>query len=173
MPPVRPRKKAAPAKGKSPKTGMKLAEALILRADAQKRVEQLKQRLLRSAKVQEGDPPSEDPSALVRELNLVAAELLSLIQRINRTNSATRLSGGETMSDALAVRDVLKIRQGVYRDLAAAAAVTQDRRTQSEVKFKSAVSVAKMQKQADELAKAHRELDAKIQAANWEQTLHE
>jgi len=34
---------------------MKLAEALILRADCQKRFEQLKARLLSNAKVQEGD----------------------------------------------------------------------------------------------------------------------
>ena len=36
---------------------MKLAEALILRADCQKRIAQLKGRLLVNAKVQEGDAP--------------------------------------------------------------------------------------------------------------------
>ena len=33
---------------------MKLAEALILRSDYQKRIEQIKKRLVNSAKVQEG-----------------------------------------------------------------------------------------------------------------------
>jgi hypothetical protein len=33
---------------------MKLAEALVQRADKKKRIEQLKQRILRNAKVQEG-----------------------------------------------------------------------------------------------------------------------
>ena len=47
---------------------MKLAEALILRADNQKRLEQVCQRLLRSAKVQEGDQPPEDPGALIEAL---------------------------------------------------------------------------------------------------------
>ena len=44
---------------------MKLAEALILRADSQKRFEQLKQRVVRSAKVQEGDEPPENPRDLL------------------------------------------------------------------------------------------------------------
>ena len=45
---------------------MKLAEALILRADCQKRIAQLKSRLLVNAKVQEGDAPAETPRELSR-----------------------------------------------------------------------------------------------------------
>jgi hypothetical protein len=59
---------------------MRLAEALILRADAQKRIEHLKQRLLRNAKVQEGDVPAENPAELIGELDRIAAELTRLIQ---------------------------------------------------------------------------------------------
>jgi hypothetical protein len=44
---------------------MKLAEALILRADSQKRVEQLRQRLTRAARVQEGENPPENPQELM------------------------------------------------------------------------------------------------------------
>lgn len=40
---------------------MNLAEALILRADCQKRIAQLKARLLTNAKIQEGDAPAETP----------------------------------------------------------------------------------------------------------------
>lgn len=45
---------------------MKLAEALILRSDYQKRIEQLKNRLTNNAKIQEGDEPMESP-----ELSLI------------------------------------------------------------------------------------------------------
>ena len=55
----------------------------------------------------------------------------------------------------------------MYRELAVAAAVKQDRFTKSEVKFASTVDIARLQKQADALAKEHRELDTKIQEANW------
>ena len=68
---------------------MKLAEALILRADCQKRIAQLKSRLLTNAKIQEGDAPAETPQELIVELGRVSTELLDLIKRINRTNSAT------------------------------------------------------------------------------------
>ena len=44
---------------------MKLAEALIQRADHRKRLDQLRERLVRVARVQEGDAPAEDPAALL------------------------------------------------------------------------------------------------------------
>jgi len=152
---------------------MKLAEALILRADNQKRVEQLKQRLLRNAKVQEGDKPSEDPEALIDEFERLLTNLTALIQHINQTNSATMLEPGLTLSDALAIRDILRLKHTAYADLAQAAAVTQGRLTHSEVKFKSAVNVAGIQARADALAGDHRELDSKIQAVNWQTDLLE
>jgi hypothetical protein len=146
---------------------MKLAEALILRADCQKRIEQLKQRLLRNAKIQEGDDPAESPKDLMKELEQVSDELVQLIQRINKTNSVSKIDGDMTLSDALAVRDVLKLKHGIYRDLAEAASVRQGRFSRSEVKFKSAVRISEVQRRADQLAKGHRELDTKIQEANW------
>src|SRR5947208_7830546 len=106
---------------------MKLAEALILRADAQKRLEQLKERLANSAKVQEGDKPPEDPNALLKEVENISNELLSLIQRINRTNASTRLDDSTILSDALAARDVLMLRRGVYTHVASAASVVSNR----------------------------------------------
>ena len=51
---------------------MKLAEALILRADAKKRLLQLQERLKRSARVQEGDTVPESPTEL---LNLYRGSL--------------------------------------------------------------------------------------------------
>ena len=146
---------------------MRLAEALILRADSNKRAEQLKQRMFRNAKVQEGNKPSEDPQALIDELERVAGQLQQLIQQINRTNSSTLFEGATTLSDALAVRDILKLKHGVYQNLAQAAVVTQDRYSKSEVKFTSVINVADVQKRADDLARQHRELDTKIQEANW------
>ena len=146
---------------------MKLAEALILRADCKKRLEQLKARAVRNAKVQEGDQPAEDPQEILREAERVAAELAELIQRINRTNSATLVAPGKTVSDALAERDVTGLRRGLYAGLAEAAAVSHDRFTRSEVKYVSTVNVAESQKAADALAREYRELDARIQELNW------
>ena len=146
---------------------MKLAEALILRADCQKRFAQLKSRLLANAKVQEGDQAAEDPKDLSAELERVAAQLGDLVKRINKTNSTTPFAGEGTISDALADRDVLALRRAAYSELAQTAAFTQDRYTRSEVKYVRTIDVVEIQKRADELAKNYRELDARIQEFNW------
>ena len=147
---------------------MKLAEALILRADCQKRIAQLKSRLLVNAKVQEGDRPAETPQDLIAELERVSTELLDLIKRINRTNSATAFAGRGTISDALAERDVLALQRTAYAELAQTAAITQGRFTRSEVKYISTINIAEIQKRADEMAKDYRDLDARIQELNWQ-----
>jgi hypothetical protein len=150
---------------------MKLAEALVIRADQKRRIQDLRQRLSRNAKVQEGEQSAEDPNALLTELHGVVDEFTNLVQRINRTNSATTLSQGLTMADSLALRDALKIKHAVHRDLAQAATVVQDRSLKSEIKFKSAIKVTDVQRRADDFAKEHRELDAKIQEVNWQTEL--
>jgi hypothetical protein len=146
---------------------MKLAEALIQRADHRKRLDQLKERLLRVARVQEGDSPAEDPAVLLAEVERTAAGLTRLIQRINRTNSTTALDDGRTIADAIAERDTLQLRHAIVTSLIQAAIIKQDRFTKSEVRFHSTVDVVTLQRQADNLAQAYRELDTKIQAANW------
>ena len=150
---------------------MKLAEALILRADCQKRIAQLKSRLLVNAKVQEGDKLAETPQDLLTEFGRVSTELLDLIKRINKTNSATVFTDGGTISDALAQRDVLALQRTAYAELAQTAAISHGRFTRSEVKYVSTIKVAEIQKRADELAKSYRNLDARIQESNWQTEL--
>ena len=145
---------------------MKLAEALILRADQQRHVEQLKHRLICNAKVQEGDQPAEEPTMLIEEMEKTLKDLAKIVQRINKTNSNTKFKKN-TLTDALARRDNLKMKCDIYRELCKTATVTQDRYSKSEVKFISTVNVADIQKIADRLAKEHRELDAAIQELNW------
>lgn len=145
----------------------KLAEALIQRADAQKRIEQLKQRVIRIAKVQDGDQPAENPAALIGEIERISGTLVDLIRRVNRTNAATPLAGEGTIADAIARRDGLRLLYNAYTTLAEAAVVKQDRYTKSEVRFVSTVDVGALQRRADELAREYRELDTRLQAANW------
>ena len=152
---------------------MKLAEALILRADYQKRIAQLKSRLLTNAKVQEGDTPAENAQELLDELDRVSADLVDLIKRINRTNGSVLLAQGQTISDALADRDVFAVKRAANVELAEAASITQGRYTRSEVKYISTINVAEIQKRADELAKNYRDLDARIQEINWQTELVE
>lgn len=145
---------------------MKLANALTERAELQTKVRQLESRLMNNAQVQEGERPAEDPAALIAELEASYAALEDLIARINLTNSAT-LSGGKSLTALLARRDCLAGKIGVLRSFCDAASALVTRRTVGEIKIKSTVDVAALQKQIDALSKELRELDAAIQEKNW------
>jgi hypothetical protein len=152
---------------------VKLAEGLALRADATRRVEQLRARIEASARYQEGEAPAEDAAALVAEADAVLGELESLIRRINRTNAVTDLAEG-TLTDALARRDVLRMRHGLLTAAANAAAGEGQRgfrQLRSELKMLSALPVAELRGQADDLARQIREVDTLIQQTNWEADL--
>ncbi len=152
---------------------MKLAEALILRADTKKRFEQLRQRLVNNAKVQDGDEPAEKPEDLLNEIEQTATEFEKLIKQINKTNSETEFVKDKTLTDALAERDVLFLRRGVYAGLVNSATVSQQMYSRSEIKFVSTVDVGQTQKTVDKLSQQYRELDAKIQEFNWKTDLAE
>lgn len=146
---------------------MKLAEALVERADANRRLQELRSRIIRNAKYQEGEAPAEDPQELLREYSEVAASFERLAVRINQANNQIQFGNGLSMVEALARRDVLKMRHSLYKSLADEATPQQNRYSKSEIKFIGSVNVRETQASADRLAREHRELDALIQQANW------
>lgn len=145
---------------------MKLAEALQLRGDLQKRMMQLSDRLMQNARVQEGEKPAEDPEALLAEYESCAGQLEELMARINRTNCETRTGEG-TLTELLARRDCLKMRVKTYHDFLMAASSLTQRGMRTEIKVFSTVSVPEYRKKADALSRQLRETDNAIQAANW------
>jgi hypothetical protein len=147
---------------------MKLAEALANRADLQRRVEQMRGRLQKSALVQEGETPPEDPQGLLEETERLVSELEGYVRRINRTNLSATLADGETtLTDALARRDALALRYGNLKTLVSTASERLPRYGRSEIRILPAVEVAPLQRRMDEVARERRELDTAIQAANW------
>ncbi len=151
---------------------VKLAEALSLRADAVRRIEQLRARIVGNARFQEGEEPAEDAAALLGEADEMLEQYEALIRRINRTNAATNIGADGTLTDALARRDALRLRHSVITEAADAAAGKNRggyaRQLRSELKILSALPVAELRAQADGLAAQLRELDVRIQRANWE-----
>lgn len=145
---------------------MKLAEALQLRGDLQKRMIQLSDRLMQNARVQEGEKPAEDPEALLAEYESCAGQLEELMARINRTNCETRTGEG-TLTELLARRDCLKMRVRTYHDFLMAASSLTQRGMRTEIKVFSTVPVPEYRKKADALSRQLRETDNAIQAANW------
>jgi len=152
---------------------MKVAEALALRADTTRRVEQLRARIVASARYQEGEEPPEEAAALLDEAGAALDQLEVLIRRINRTNAAAQIGADGTITDALARRDVLRLRHAVVSTAADAAAGRGQsggigRQLRSELKMLVALPVAALRAQADELGRELRELDVRVQRANWE-----
>lgn len=155
---------------------MKLAEALTARADLQRRIEQLRARITANARYQEGEEPAENASALLVEADAALAQLRDLIRRINATNSRLDLGADGTMTDALAARDVLRLQHSLLADAAAAASGANDqflRQMRSELRQISALPVAELRSRADAVAQELRELDNRIQQANWLHDLKE
>jgi hypothetical protein len=150
---------------------MKLAEALAERSDCQNRIEEMKKRLIRSARVQEGDQPAEDTTELLAETERTFAHLLELVSAVNRTNSKTAFDNQRSISDAIAERDVVGKRRDFLAGIADAASTRQDRYSKSEVRFVATVSVGKLQTEVDQLAKRYRELDTRLQELNWKPEL--
>ena len=145
---------------------MKLAAALIERADLQTRLTQLQTRLLNNAKVQEGVKPNEDPKDLLKELDEISKQLEDYIYRINMTNAAT-LVDETPLTSLLAKKDVLTKKISILRAFLNESSALIDRYSLKEIKIDSTVDVAKLQKDLDALSKELRELDQKIQEINW------
>ena len=145
---------------------MKLAEALILRSDLQKRIEQLRVRLNNNAKVQETDEPSENPEELLNELDNNINQLKILIKQINRTNCVT-VSNGQTLADLIAERDTLTLKSNILRGFLNIAGQKVNLYSTTEIKIMSTVDVPALQKELDLLSKKIRETDTELQQANW------
>ncbi len=146
---------------------MKLAEALILRADLQKRMEQVRNRLYNNVLVQEGELPSEDPNTLLKEFILLQDQLTSIIKSINKTNHTTKFNETMMLSDALVERDGILVKRNILASAADRASEKQDRYSRTEIKNVSTIDIKKYQSEADKLAKDFRVLDTKIQGMNW------
>lgn len=146
---------------------MKLAEALALRADVNTRMSQLAARATQNALHQEGEAPAEDPMALLAEHTRLAGELQELILRINSTNLSIEVQPGLSMTAALAERDVLRQMVRLRQSLASAGSQRMDRSTRSELRYVSAIDVPALRLDADAQAARLRNLDVRIQEANW------
>ena len=147
---------------------MKLAEALLIRSDMQKKLAQLKGRIRSNVKVQDGDTPSEDPNALMIDASQIITELSILIERIHRTNAIAKTDKGQSILTLLVERDTLEMRHKLLIEAIEATDTEVDRYSHREIKWNIIVSVAGLQKQADDIAMKLRKINIVIQSNNWQ-----
>jgi hypothetical protein len=150
---------------------MKLAEALALRSDLQKKLASLRSRVGNNAVVQEGTKPHEDPAALMKEAFGVISQLTRLVGQINAANSRIKLPDGRTLTMAVADRDELTQKHSLIQHAIDNSSKQPDRYSMAEIRWIAAVDVAKLQKQLEDLSKKIRELNLTIQEVNWNHQL--
>ncbi len=147
---------------------MKLAEALLLRADLLKKSASLRERVVANAVVQENEEPHESPKELLEAAFDVIEQHAALMLRIHRTNLAAKLSDGRSLTEVLARRDALAQQHSLLIAAIAGCRKEPERYSVREIKWVATLKVPKLQRQADDLAKQLRELNARIQEANWQ-----
>jgi hypothetical protein len=146
---------------------MKLAEALIERAELQKENAKLLGRIKDNTMVQDGDSPAEEPEELIEQYERNMERFLLLVQKINETNSKTAFGNGMNIADAIALRDCLGAKHRAYQNMYSATTISVNRYSQNEIKFVRCLEPKVIQKRIDKLAKEYRELDTKLQGINW------
>ena len=151
---------------------MKLAEALQERADLNRNISDLQNRLERVMLVQEGEIPVEDPQKLLRELNEAADRLEYLMAAINHTNDQTTVNG-LSLTRLIAKKDVLSRKINVYKICATEAGMNTNRARGTEIKVVPTMKAAELQKEVDRMARELRLLDNSLQETNWTRELIE
>ena len=146
---------------------MKLAEALILRSDLNKKIQSLKERLGRYSVVQQGDNPHEDPEDVYRQASGVTDSLKDLIIKIEASNQIAKIKDGRTIAVALAERDNLIIKHALVNSAIDGTKKEPDRYGVKEIKWVSTISVKDYQKRMDDYSKSIRDINVMIQEANW------
>lgn len=147
---------------------MKLAEALLLRSDQQKKLSSLKQRIDANVLVQDGDEPSEDPNELLKQVFSLTQESQKLIFAIHQTNAFTKLSDERSLLALLTLRDELVERHKILTSAISNTRREPDRYSTREIKWHKVIPVSSLQKQTDDISVKLRNLNVVIQATNWQ-----
>lgn len=142
---------------------MKLAEALLPRADLLKKIEHLQNRIRPVLIVSDNKQPQEDPDKLLSQLRKAIQDLEVLVVRINKTNNATKVPGEGYLMEALAKRDSLKMLSEKLRTIRYSAQINNS----GETNLKTTIDIKKLQAEMDQTGRAFREIDSKIQETNW------
>lgn len=142
---------------------MKLAEALLLRSDLQKKITQIATRIRPYMIVRNGVEPQEDPKKLLAQLRNANQELEHIIVRINKTNMETYLQDGRSLMEGLAERDALKNIISQLRQIRQAAQIS----SQSYNDLRATIKISDLQSEIDQMGRAFREIDTQIQGINW------
>lgn len=145
---------------------MILAEALMERADLQKEIHRLTERLNNNARVEVGAEPVENPQPLIDELKRLHDKYGKLVERINRTNYETMVDGVR-LDDLILERNLaMKLNHHLQSFVNEATRVV-ERWDSNHAVMRPSVDVAPIRKEIGAASQKIRQMDIRIQKINW------
>jgi len=146
---------------------MKLAEAMMQRADLDKKVSILGARLNDIALINKNYALEDEPKHLFEELNKSMKALSELVYRIHVTNMET-IDNGTTITAMLTKEEILKMRINTLIRIKESASI--DSRFDKTI-YTILINKAELQKELDECKSQLEKLDMKLQQLNWQTEL--
>ena len=138
-----------------------------MRADVQKTLASLRERLHDAVLIQEGEEPLADSQSIIEEINAKTEELRTLIIAINRTNLRAKTAQNRSLTEAIADRDILAQKHAILNEALKAASVQNQRYSKTEIRWVRTVDIHALQKDVDAIALEIRNVNTEIQSANW------
>lgn len=146
---------------------MKLAEALMLRADLKKKYLDLMTRAQENASVYEGQTPPESVLLLLTEADNIRQELNEQIVKINAANQKTVMPDGRTLSAWITDKDSVSEHRNQLKQVVKNAAGEKRFSFGREKLCVATFSIADLQKTIDFLSSQVSYMEREIQKVNW------
>lgn len=146
---------------------MNILEAITLKKDLEKRIENLGSRYVGNLTVLKGGKPHEDPNELLKEMDKSIIQLNDLCYRIDAADLYVKNSTGKTLIELVIERESLTTRLNVLRN--ALNEVTfgsyndYGYNSRREVEFDVVVSIESISKLVDETEEQLRQVTSEIQ----------
>ena len=162
---------ADPAVSHDSQSPMTLGAALMAKQELDKVLLNIKDRMFANARAYTGRKPAEAVMPLLRRAESVLEEQRQLVLRINVANQSTRLGSGLAMSEMLSLRENLKTRATLIKELIKKASLEDRLFAGDQDKIEATVDLAALEQEQESLCRQVRDINLEIQQANWQITI--
>jgi hypothetical protein len=150
---------------------VKLAEALLERAELQRQNRSIVRHIDENVRLPEDEEPTGSIDNLIKQYEANMTRLSELIRRINKTNCMTEMNGG-TITDAIAKRDCLSSQIRAYEEIySTVTSHEQNGRhcggSDVRIKYVRHLDSKNLKDRMDHLSQEFRLLDTALQGMNW------
>ncbi len=147
---------------------MKLGEAVLLRADLLKKIEQIQHRIKPNLVVEESKEPQEDPVKMLAQLRNATQEYTALVIKITKTNYTTKVEKFDNVMNAIARKESMQLLLSRLKTIRQGSQITS-----SYDEPRATLNINNLQSEIDKLEIDLREINSVIQEINWTTELEE